>query len=540
MARRLPTRITLVAILLVAAFLRLHNINWDDGIRAHPDERYVIGVVENLLWTGDLNPFVSDPDYAYGHLPLYLLAITSHLAPTADVLVLGRVLAALFDVGTVAVTFALGRRVHDEQVGLLAAGFLALTVLHVQQAHFYTADALLAFFTLGMLWFAVRFAQGGEAVDAWLAGAWAGLALGTKASAGLQVVPLSAACMLVSKKRQPCLWRCGVTAIVVFALTNPFALVQLPTFRRNVGQQAAILRGAVDVPYTRQYCATFPYIYPIVQQWRWGMGWLSSLAAFGGLSRAVFRAVRTPPRPAEWVMLAWVLPYFAFVGALHVTFPRYLLPLTPILAIYAALLVADVARLHSGVSDASCLVLLGSMLLRCVLLVNMYCAPHPWVSASDWFYENAQPGAIIATEEWDHALPLETTGYDVRVLPVFDEETREKWVTIEGVLAEADYVVIASRRAYATLAGMPERYPRTARYYKHLFEGKLGLEVVACFRRFPSLGLLAVVDDPTIALDFALPEPCRMEGFRVLRWGQLDESFVVYDHPQVLVFEASG
>jgi hypothetical protein len=239
-------------------------------------------------------------------------------------------------------------------------------------------------------------------------------------------------------------------------------------------------------------------------------------------------------------MLAWVLPYFAFVGALHVTFPRYLLPLTPILAIYAALLVADVARLHSGVSDASCLVLLGSMLLRCVLLVNMYCAPHPWVSASDWFYENAQPGAIIATEEWDHALPLETTGYDVRVLPVFDEETREKWVTIEGVLAEADYVVIASRRAYATLAGMPERYPRTARYYKHLFEGKLGLEVVACFRRFPSLGLLAVVDDPTIALDFALPEPCRMEGFRVLRWGQLDESFVVYDHPQVLVFEASG
>jgi 4-amino-4-deoxy-L-arabinose transferase-like glycosyltransferase len=454
-------------------------------------------------------------------------------------LILGRMLAALFDVGTVAVTFALGRGAYDEHVGLLAAGFVALSVSHVQQAHFYTADALLAFFTVGTLWFAVRLAQGGKAADAWLAGVWAGLALGTKASAALLALPLGAACVVAPGKRRGCVLRCTVAAIATCALINPFALVELPVFSRNVGRQAAILQGALDVPYTRQYRGTLPYIYPIVQQWRWGMGWLPGLAALGGLGCAIWRAVRTPPRPGEWVMLAWVLPSIAFVGALYAKFPRYLLPLTPLFAIYAARSVPELARPGSAPVGVAHLLLLGAMLLRCVMLVNMYRVPHPWVSASEWFYENARPGTVVVTEEWDHALPLDSTGYQVRVLPVFEEETSEKWVTIEGTLAEADYVIIASRRAYATLAGMPERYPRMALYYKRLFEGDLGFEPAACFSRFPSVGSFALADDPTTGLGFGLPEPCRIEGYRVFRPGHLDESSVVYDHPQVLVFKAS-
>jgi 4-amino-4-deoxy-L-arabinose transferase-like glycosyltransferase len=488
---------------------------------------------------GGLNPFEFAPDYAYGHLPLYLLAVAQGLAPAADALILARALAALFDVGTVAVTFALGRRVGDEQTGLLAAGFVALTVLHVQQAHFYTVDTALAFFTTAVLLFAVRLAQGGRVRDAWRAGACAGLAVGTKASAVLLVIPLVAACSLISGKRWACLWRCMVATVAVFALTNPFVLVHLPAYWRNVARQAAILRGALDVPYTRQYSATLPYIYPILQQWRWGMGRLASLTAFLGLAHAAWKAVRRPPSPGEWVVLAWVLPAFAFVGALYAKFPRYLLPLTPTLAIFASLLIADLASLHIALAGGLHLLLLGGMLFRCVSLGSMYRVPHPWVRVSQWFYDNAAQGAVVATEEWDHTLPLDTAGYEVRVLPVFEEETPRKWELIEGALAEADYVVIASRRAYATLAGMPERYPRTARYYERLFEGDLGFEPVVCFGRFPNLGPIALADDPTDELGFDLPEACVARTYRVFRQGQLDESFVVYDHPQVLVFKAS-
>ena len=49
-----------------------------------------------------------------------------------------RALTALFDVATVWLVFLLGRRVYDEKVGLLAAAFLALNVMHIQLAHFFS------------------------------------------------------------------------------------------------------------------------------------------------------------------------------------------------------------------------------------------------------------------------------------------------------------------------------------------------------------------------------------------------------------------
>lgn len=513
--------------LLVAAGFRFYGLNWDGGLGAHPDERHAVGVAERLRWPDRLNPFEIAPGYPYGHWPLYLLGMVRGLMPGVDTLLLGRVLSALFDVGTVFLTFVLGREVYEEHVGLLAAAFVALMVLHVQQAHFYTADALSAFFVVGTLLFAVRLAEGGAARDSWLAGVWAGLAWGAKVSAALLLIPLVAACVLLPSERKRHFWQCGLAALAAFALANPFALLAFPTFWRDVAKQAAIVRGALDVAYTRQYHATWPYLYPILQQLRWGMGWVLGLAAFGGLIHAMWRAVREPPRRVEWVLLAWALPYFAFVGALYAKFPRYLLPLTPLLAIYAArLLLCPFAPLPLCASAP----LLLCLLLRCLAFAGLYRAPHPWQKASAWLYEHAELGAVIAVEQWDHPLPLDAAGYDIRELPVFDEETPEKWAAMETTLTEADYVVIASRRGYAALA-----YPRMARYYRRLFEGESGFEPAACFSRHPRLGPLALVDRPAKGLGFSLPETCRPEVPFTLSLGRLDESFVVYDHPVTLI-----
>ena len=533
MAKRSLTWVLLMVLLLVAAGLRFYGLNWDGGLGAHPDERYIVGVAEGLRWPDRLNPFAIAPDYTYGHWPLYLLALVHALIPGVDALLLGRALAALFDVGTVFLTFALGREVSGERVGLLAAAFVALMVAHVQQAHFYTVDVLLAFFVVGALLFAVRLAEGGAARDAWLAGASVGLALSTKISTALLLIPLGAACALRADERERHFWRCGLAALMAFALTNPFALLALPTFWRNVAKQAAIVRGALDVPYIRQYHGTWSYLYPIVQQMRWGMGWALGLAAFGGLIYAVWMAagpsaMQEPPRRAEWVLLAWVLPTFAFVGALYAKFPRYLLPLAPILAIYAARLLCSLAPLLPCPSAPLFLCLL----LRCLAFASIYRTPHPWQAASAWLYERAEPGATIAVEQWDHPLPLDATGYDVRELPVFDEETPEKWAAMESVLAQADYVVIASRRGYAALA-----YPRMTRYYRRLFERELGFEPAACFGRHPRLGPLALVDRPAKGLDVSLPTMCRPKARLVLGLGRLDESFVVYDHPVTLILD---
>ncbi len=551
--------IPLLLLVFMAAAARFYGLDWDGGIGAHPDERYLVGAAERLCWPHRLNPLAPDvaPELAYGHLPLYLLALARRAAGSLDGLLVARVLAALFDLGTVGMTGLLGWRIYGRRAGLLAAGLVAGMVLHIQQAHFYTADVPLAFFTVGSLVFAARWAEGGRLLDAVLAGVWAGLALGSKFSAALLALPLAAAGGIAPVDRgsrvRLGMWA-GAGAVAAFGLTNPFALLMGPAFWRNLSQQAGILRGALDVAYTRQFHSAWPYLYPAVQQLKWGMGIPLGMAALGGLAYAVLRAVQEPPRPAEWVLLAWVVPGVAFVGGLYAKFPRYWLSYTPLLALYAARWLVDMDMDMDMDIDIdidvegrfwrarwgrwACGAVMAATLLHAGMFLTLYRAPHPWLVASAWFREHVAPGAVVAVEAWDHPLPLdaEAQGYRVRELPVFDEEGPEKWAAMERVLDEADYVVIASQRGYGTLARWPERYPLTTRYYERLFAGQAGFVPVACLGRYPRLGPAALADDPTAGLALALPSVCGPDAPLIIRLGRLDESFVVYDHPLVLIF----
>lgn len=537
---RFGCRLLLLPVLLLAAALRLAGLDWDGGIAAHPDERYVVSVAEGLRWPDRLNPLEIAPHFAYGHVPLYLLALVGGLSGEGDTLTLGRGIGALCDVLVVALTFELGRSAYGMSIALVGATLVALMPVHVQQAHFYTPDTLLTPLVLGALLFAVRLVRRSRPVDALLAGAWAGLATGTKLSGALLLLPLGMACALVPQPytRVRHSIRVGVSMLITFALTNPFAVREFPAFWRNITEQAAIASGALDVPYTRQYHATWPYLYPAVQM-LWGIGITAAPAAGLGLAHMLWQASRKPFSQEEWVLLSWAMPGLAFFGALYAKFPRYLLPFVPLLALYAARLsraLSSFPRLRSGYFP----LLLVPSLLQSLACVSIYRSPHPWLAASEWFYEHVPAGAVIAVEEWDHPLPLQTEGYSVLKIPIFDEDSTEKWEAIEKILAQADYVVIASQRGYGSLARWPARYPLTARYYRLLFTGALGFRPVACFWRYPRLGPLALVSDPAAGLDFSLPELCWPQTPLVLRLGRLDESFSVYDQPQAIVFKRVG
>ncbi len=531
----------LLLILGLAGWLRLSGLNWDGGIGAHPDERYVVGVAEELHHSGRANPFAVAPDYAYGHLPLYVLIGAMAFFPDLDPLLIGRALAALFDLGTVGMVFLLGKRLYGERVALWAALGITVTVLHIQQAHFYTVDGPGTFWTTVTLWFAGQWAERGRWRDAVLTGKCAGLAVGTKADALLLGLPIAAACLLAPVRSRRARWGmaglASLSALLAFGVSNPYALISFGTLWRNLTRQTNIVGGALDVPYTRQFHARWPYFYQMVQLCRWGMGWPLGIAALSGLGYGIWRAVRRPPQAGEWVLLTWLLPGLAFVGGLYAKFPRYLLPFTPWLVLHAARGLYTLRKRWHRVGAVVCGVVLASALARSIALMGLYRQPHPWQAASAWFDEHAPPGAMIAVEEWDQPLPVGAVerGYTLRALPVFDEESWAKWERINGALASADYLVVASRRGYGALSRWADRYPRTAAYYRALFDGELGWRPVACFSREAHLGPLVLQDDPTVELGFSLPPACETSGW-VWRLGELDESFVVYDHPRAIIF----
>ena len=192
-----PPGAALLVILLVAAYFRFTGLNWDDGHHLHPDERFLTMVENALELPGSVGAYFDTAQsplnphnkghgfFVYGTFPIFLVRYLAEWLGrnTYDqVHLLGRVVGMLFDLATVVLTYRIGAALYDRRIGLLAAAFLAVTVMHIQQAHFFVVDSYLVTFVALTFWFVVQIARRGRRRDYVWAGLSLGLAMATKLS----------------------------------------------------------------------------------------------------------------------------------------------------------------------------------------------------------------------------------------------------------------------------------------------------------------------------------------------------------------------
>ena len=357
--------------------LRLYGSDAAQGNNFHPDERQILFHVVQLSWpsswaqffnpaTSPLNPHF----FAYGSFPLYLLAavgnllshISTQLGNFAGFTLTGRALNAIFDCGTILLAGWLGLLLTKDRtagrryawsVALMAAALVAFTPLQVQLSHFYAVDTLLLFFvTLTILACVVLVDTDKPVRWSLIAGLGYGLALATKFSAAPLAVPLCVALAMrwyrygFSTVLVPFLLSV-CTTIVVFLIAMPYALLDMPEFIQQVAAQGDLARGALDLPYVRQFAGTTPYIYEAQNMLFWGMGLTLGLAAFAGFLWLCWRVWKRDA--GLWfVVLSWVVVYGAITGSFYVKFMRYMLPIYPFLTLMAAsVLVALVSSVRA-------------------------------------------------------------------------------------------------------------------------------------------------------------------------------------------------
>jgi hypothetical protein len=601
----------LIFVLGIAAFFRLYGLAWDSGYLFHPDERKIVLVASGLAWPADLLTFLSSESplnpkfFAYGSFPIYLLRALSAVAPAGpygvpwreDYFVslglLGRVLSALFDLGTITLIFLLGRRLYDATIGLFASACVAVTVLHIQLSHFYAVDTLLTLLATATVFLAARLAETGRTRDAVWTGIGLGLAMATKVTAAPLIIPIVLAVVRANRvpispvaveSHPPASWRGRVSGVVrgwiaevwstrrmlvrvlgvaflVFVLVQPYVLLDPIRYFGQVGTEALVARGWLDYPYTRQYAGTIPFLYQIVQSTVWGMGVPLGIFAWVGTVLFVWQWWRTRDWNSGFVM-SWALVYFLTIGAQHAKYLRYLLPMLPFLFLMAAAGFRSLLpglrsrRVASGggqgVWRIALYAFLSIVLLPSILyslaFISMYSREHPWLQISRWIYANVPAGSTIATEHWDDTLPgpmqlngtlRAPTEYHLLQLPMYDADDDSKLETLVQTLANSDYVLLASQRLYTTIPRLPARYPISSRYYQLLFDGRLGFELVDFARNAPLLGNLAFADETFAYAGLPVPPPLsRPEpGLTFWDWGHADESFTVYDHPMPLIMK---
>ncbi len=524
-------RLWVIALVAFAMAVRVIGVDFDAYHFFHPDERRIAMAIDELSFQPlQLNPHF----FSYGSFPLYVVrSITSALGEIReplrhydDVIITGRLLSALAGTFTVLLVIMLGVRLYGSRVGLLAGFLLAACVLHLQNSHYLTTDVFLTFMVTLALACLVRLVERGWTRDYAIAGIVIGLSLATKFSALPLLAPFGVACLVrMGRERRivPIMLKALLALLcvgVAFFAGQPYAFLDFTEYARDIGEQSRMVRQAGLLPYTNQYIGVPKYGYDLEQLVLWGMAPPLGLVAVWATAGRVVGAVRERSA-VDLVLLAWVVPFFLVTGSFDVKFVRYLLPIYPIMILWAAAWLWRVAQ-RSRLGWVALWTVVIATGLSALAFLSIYTRPHTVVTASEWTYRHIPPGKTILTQHWDEGFPMPLPGggnpgkYKVIDLPYYEPDTPAKWRQISQQLAGADYVAFQTKRLYGALTMAPEKYPIGNKYFYLLFAGDLGYTPIYDYASRPTL------------LGIEFPDELA------------DESFTVYDHPKVIIFENTG
>ena len=378
------------------------------------------------------------------------------------------------------------------------------------------------------------------------------------------------------------------TCLVVFIIAQPYAILDWSKFISDITEQSEMVRRIRDYPYTRQYIDTTPYLYQFIQLGKWGLGWPLTIISVTGLFWLITRKMsfiggtimitlafilpaaillfnNSSPSIALACLLSigilimgfifygkanrpthliacWVIPYLIITCSFEVKFFRYMLPILPMLILLGSGVLIHQIEKSIGLSQKAwtaltCLTVLITMFYG-IATLGIYSDQHPAVRASQWLNQNAKDGSLVLKEHWEEGLP-NLHGFTIEEQPIYEPDNDRKIGVMSDQLNRADYIVLFSNRLYGTVTRLDERYPLMKGYYNALFTGQLGYTPVLIETSYMNLFGWNFYEDtfkrPSVPDPSSLiPDTVRLKGIDV---GFADESFSVYDHPKVIIFE---
>lgn len=549
-----PTRaypaITLVA--LGGAVLRCYGLGWGSGLIVHPDEQTL---VDRALagWPSQLL-------YQLAALAAQISGRAAWLEPWGIVLI-GRVWAALCGSALIVAVYALGCQLLRPRWALLAAAFVAVTPLLVQQSHIATSALLDALLIVLLL--LCHTLAAGRLRARWLIGG-AALTL-LLATAQPTTWPLPLALLIAPMVAQPALWSLlrrrtrphgprwlalascllalvigaglaywSVTSLTLRELSPALAAdqqlrqtdVAQPELAVSANRAAARSGALVLEPRARLAAIVVSFT-----ALTWGLGPLLVQIGLVGWGAGVFASLRQ--RKQRWrPLLAGMGAYLALIGlgvadetidlsgrALTAATLRSLTPLVPLLCLTAALLLQFFGlRLREGLGRRSVRLLAGTALCLALAValgtLTIYRQPDTRVAASRWLLRHAAPQQVVLQDvSLREQLPLGLTHLFTSVALPTTAADPARLDQAVAVLRRADYIVLTAERTDIDLARLRQTDPLRACYYRALFDGRLGFVPRASFSVTPQLAGWTIDD------------------------GRSDPRLRVYDHPPVRIFQ---
>ncbi len=490
--------LALALVLLLAAALRFWGITHDVWI----DENKVVNPSITMAQSEGF-PLAVAPQSYYPHSTHHVLALVfwpiAKMSPdfsNENYHIVARVVAALFNVATVGVVYAIGRGLLSHRGGILAALFLAVMPLHVKYSHFIQVDLIAAFFMTLALWTALKIWDEGNTKWYILTGILVGAAgasqfWGFTAGAALVLAHLG------TKRMFRPVFLLGLFLIpLTFTALSPHLVFQWSEKYREPFEKIQQRGAAGDLGYTRPNIL-WP-LYTRSPDWglnftKAGLMWESNILVFGlAIVGGVVAAWRRDWKVLIMLGLYLVILYLAINGTLKLYAVKRLMPLGPILALLAAYGITKLPRWRVALYGVTGLAIV-TALLQAVGFNAAYSAGSVHEGAVRWGQENIPHGSVVLQHGPLKLLePGDSRWKVVRMNEVYANfnasnpevakdraKSLDQWVQEEGV----EYAVLDSRmvdRYYD--ATSRKLYPETTASYRAYYDdvrsrGKLLFEI---------------------------------------------------------------
>jgi len=509
----------LLLILLIGILLRFFNLTWGEGYYFHPDENNIARSILNLSW-----PKLNPQFYAYGQFSPYLTYFSAQFYNLlsfihyqrklnfSEAIFFLRFWSALSNSVTIYLIYLIGKKFFHLRLPFsLVSPFLTAFIPGlIQAAHFGTTESLLTFFFVTIIYFSLNFLKTNHKRNLLIAGILSGLAIGTKISGAIFLIaPLSATIIhsIVSKKKNKLMiYQISiiVVAAAVFAvLSSPYLVINYPESFSILKYEIDIAQGKIPIFYTRQFRHTVPYVFQIKKIFPYVLGWPLFILGIIGFLLTIISLIKNFSKKdkmknkldiGHWILNISFLVYFLYNGQLFAKWTRFMTPILPFFALFAAYGLKKIHHyLSQKISSPTILYTLYSILLLSILpgvffFASIYTQSDIRLTASKWIYQNIPENSIILSEAGNVVnFPISNIQAQKKYLKVinFDFYNLEKDPQLQkqliSALKQTDYIIIPSRRIFVNHLRSPHQYPLTAKYYQLLFSNKLGFKEIKQF-----------------------------------------------------------
>jgi hypothetical protein len=491
--------IALGAALVVGLGLRVYGANHDLPYIYNVDEQLFVNLAMRMLWEGTLNPgWFGHP----GTTLIYPTAVTYaailklgmylgwfanlsemrdyfHAAPTVFFL-LPRIFNAVAGTAVIAATFLVTRTAFSSAAAAAAALLVAVMPGQVAHSHLIRTDILLSLFVLLAAWQAAKIVDGRQLRHYLLAGGLTGLAITTKYP-GIIVAALVPFAHVLSGRGWLTEWwkvaLAGLAALVVAFVASPYLFLDFETVLRSVQRE---MRSEHVSANGEGFLKNLWWYIDVQLRGQLGLPILF-LAAVGACTTLFER------RKVGIVVLLFPLLFLPFISSLNLRWERWVLPVLPFVAVFAAggatfLIELALARWSQFAQSA--------LLLVIAATASAPLAYQAWQDdrtlmgadtrnlAGDWILNNIEPGKPILMEAYTPQLPRGVYRlFDIRKAQVMQARSPfansiPGFGTVAGLrsfdkLRQVEYVVLGS--FYGRFQAEADRYGAKLRKYEKLF-----------------------------------------------------------------------